>query len=87
MAGSEPKRPKAAEVLAGPRAGEPGVARALHDGESAIRELQRDPRLPRTGAGGDVFYRAADGSVVSLGIGPEGSRLTVVDGLPVWVGP
>lgn len=84
MPGADPRRPKSAAAVAAPRAGDPNATRADIEIEAAVRELQRDPRLPRTGAAGDVFYRAADGTIVARTIGADGEFLSVVDGLPDW---
>lgn len=86
MPGNEPKRPpQPAKVLNVGNAGQ-DPARALRSIEEAVRELQRDPHLPRTGATGDVFYRAADGTIYRLPIGAADQILTVdPDSLvPAW---
>lgn len=84
MPGRKPSRPRAARMLATPHVEDVAVGRALADVDQALREEQRDPKLPRTGAPGDIYYRAADGRIVRLPIGNEGDHLVVREGFPVW---
>ena len=84
MPASRSTRPDTTRGLALPRVDSPALQRALDLLADALREEQRDPKLPRVGAGGDVFYRAADGRLYALSIGAAGEVLTVADGLPAW---
>ncbi len=84
MPASRSTRPDTTRGLALPRVDSPALQRALDLLTDALREEQRDPKLPRVGAGGDVFYRAADGRLYALAIGVAGEVLTVADGLPAW---
>ena len=85
MPPQRPQRPAAARVLADVLVKDPQTRRALANAGEAVRDLQRDPPLPRTGATGDVYYRTALGRVVALPIGALGDVLAVdPTGLPMW---
>lgn len=84
MPASRSTRPDTTRGLALPRVDSPALQRALDLLADALREEQRDPKLPRVGAGGDVFFRADDGRLYALAIGAAGEVLTVADGLPAW---
>lgn len=85
MPRSYPTRPATANVIAAPIVGEPEVARAIAEVSDAVREVQRDPIVPRSGALGELFYRGTGGLLTALGpnSGPAG-QLTQVDGVPAW---
>jgi len=80
-------RPDTSRSLAPPRVKDPQVQRALEPVADALRDLMRDPSLPRSGATGDVFYRAADGRIVALPAGVDGQVLTLINGIPTWRTP
>lgn len=84
MPASRPTRPDTARGLALPRVDSPALQRALDLLADALREEQRDPKLPRTGAEGDLFFRAEDGRLYALTIGDAGDVLTVAAGRPTW---
>lgn len=81
-----PQRPTATRVIADVAVADPAVRRALADVGHAVREEQRDPKLPRQLGKGDLFYVDASGRLVRLSIGTAGQVLTVgADGVPGWV--
>lgn len=84
MPASRPTRPDTARGLALPRVDSPALQRALDLLADALREEQRDPKLPRAGAEGDLFFRAGDGRLYALTIGAAGDVLTVAAGRPSW---
>lgn len=80
-----PQRPISTRVIATPRAGDAAVSRALADVDAAVREVQRDPALPRQLVKGDLFYVDANGRLVRLAAGAAGTVLTMgTDGVPGW---
>lgn len=84
MPAGKPTRPETSRGLSLPRVADPKVQQALDLISDALRDLQRDPPLPRTGSTGDVYYRDASGRVVALAIGATGEILTVAGGSPTW---
>lgn len=55
--------------------------------EAALRDLERNPALPRSGVTGEIYYRAANGRIVALAPGAEGQVLTMINGAPTWRTP
>lgn len=85
MPARRPGRPLAARVLSTPKVADAQVSRALADVGAAVREVQRDPSLPRQIAKGDMFFVDATGGIVRLPIGTAGQALRVgTSGLPEW---
>lgn len=85
MPAQRPSRPQTARVLSSALAKDIETSRALQGIDAAVREEQADPKLPRTGGPGDLFYRAQDGRIVSLPIGEPGQTLRVnAQGFPEW---
>lgn len=87
MPRSYPTRPAQASVVAAPILADPDTARAISDVSDAVREVQRNPIVPRSGVPGEVFYRNADGLLQAVAPGESGDVLAIVDSIPVWRSP
>ena len=79
-------RPPSARLIADVHVDDPDVSRALANGGAAVREVQRDPALPREMHPGDLFYVDSTGRLVALPAGAAGTVLTMTaEGFPAWV--